>query len=103
VQRFLDWKGIRPQTTHRVNESLIQLRMVEAGLGVALMHASAVSHLIDPHRLIVQEIENPREGPAFDWQTGLYWRKDDRNPALRAFLRVAREAIAAPGLPVQAE
>ena len=103
VQRFLDWKGIRPQTTHRVNESLVQLRMVEAGLGVALMHASAVSHLIDPQRIIVREIESPPSGPVFDWQTGLYWRKDDRNPALRAFLRVARDAIVAPEAPKNRE
>lgn len=97
VQRWLDWKGISPKTTHRVNESLIQLRMVEAGLGVAVMHASSVARLIDPARLVVEEITSGPQGPDFHWQTGMYWRRDDRNPALRAFLRVARQTI--PGQP----
>lgn len=97
VQRFLDWQGITPGSTHRVNESLIQLRMVEAGFGVALMHASAVTRIIDPARIIVREVLPAASAPQFGWQSGMYWRRDDRNPALRAFLKVAREAI--PALP----
>lgn len=93
VQRFLDWKGITPVSTHRVNESLVQLRMVEAGFGVALMHASAVTRIIDPSRIIVREIPSPQQGPVLDWQTGLYWRREDRNPVVKAFLRIAREVI----------
>ncbi|MFE3836181.1 LysR family transcriptional regulator [Pseudogemmobacter sonorensis] len=97
VQRFLDWKGITPGSTHRVNESLVQLRMVEAGFGVALMHASSVARIIDPARIVVREIPSPPQGPVLDWQTGLYWRRDDRDPVVKAFLRIAREAI--PALP----
>ena len=93
VQGFLDWKGIRPAATHRVNESLVQLRLVEAGLGVALMHASSVRGIIDQGRIIVREVEPDPQGPQLSWQTGLFWRKDDRNPVLRSFLRVARDAI----------
>lgn len=96
VQRFLDWKGISPHSTHRVNESLVQLRMVEAGFGVALMHASSVTRIIDHSRIVVQDIASGPKGPALDWQTGLYWRRDDRNPVVRAFLKIVREAIPAP-------
>lgn len=93
VQGFLDWKGIRPATTHRVNESLVQLRLVEAGLGVALMHASSVHGIINQGRIIVRAVETGAQGPNLSWQTGLFWRRDDRNPVLRSFLKVAREAI----------
>lgn len=93
VQGFLDWKGIRPVATHRVNESLVQLRLVEEGLGVALMHASSVKGIINEGRIIVREVDTGPHGPNLSWQTGLFWRRDDRNPVLRSFLRVAREAI----------
>lgn len=93
VSNFMEWKDIRPAATHYVNESLVQLRLVEAAFGVALMHASSVSGIIDQSRIVVKELASEDGGPSLDWQTGLYWRKDDRNPVLRAFLRVAREHI----------
>lgn len=93
VSNFMEWKDIRPVSTHYVNESLVQLRLVEAAFGVALMHASSVQGIIDQNRIVVKELASETGGPSLDWQTGLYWRRDDRNPVLRSFLRVAREAI----------
>lgn len=86
VQRLFDWKGIEPPVTHYVNESLVQLGMVTSGLGVAVMHESAIKGIIDDRRLVSQGIE----GPALVWQTGMFWRKDETNPVVQNFLSFAR-------------
>lgn len=89
VQRLFEWKGIEPAVTHWVNESLVQLRMVAAGFGVAIMHGSAVSgDLIDARRITVQ----PLDGPNLSWQTAMYWRSDERKPVVLQFLRIAQQA-----------
>ncbi|MCB8881912.1 LysR family transcriptional regulator [Acidisoma cellulosilytica] len=90
VQRLFEWKGIEPAVTHWVNESLVQLRMVAAGLGVAIMHGSAVSSLIDRSRLVVQ----PIDGPDLGWQTAMYWRSTEKKPVVLQFLKIA-EGVAA--------
>ncbi|MCB8875867.1 LysR family transcriptional regulator [Acidisoma silvae] len=90
VQRLFDGKGIEPVVTHWVNESLVQLRMVEAGLGVAIMHGSAVASLIDRSRLVVQ----PIDGPNLGWQTAMYWRSAEKKPVVLQFLKIAQEIAA---------
>ncbi|GBQ25863.1 transcriptional regulator [Acetobacter estunensis NRIC 0472] len=89
VERLFAWKGIDPAVTHWVNESLVQLRMVSAGLGVAVMHESALSGVIDTHAIVAQGIE----GPALSWQVGMFWRKDEKNPVVGNFLRIAHEMM----------
>ncbi len=86
VQRLFEWKGIEPSLTHYVNESLVQLGMVTSGLGVAIMHESALKGVIDDRRLVSQGIE----GPGLVWQTGMFWRKDETKPVVQNFLAVAR-------------
>jgi len=92
VERLFAVKGIQPRLTHWVNESLVQLRMVSAGFGVAVMHDSALRRIIDPAAIVTQ----PLEGPQLAWQTGMFWRRDERNPAVLNFIRIA-EGLAEPG------
>ncbi|AJE48726.1 LysR family transcriptional regulator [Celeribacter indicus] len=86
VERLFAWKEINPAVIHWVNESLVQLRMVSAGFGVAVMHESALAGVIDSHEIIAQGIE----GPALSWQVGVFWRKDEKSPAVWNFLRIAQ-------------
>ncbi|MAC77301.1 MAG: hypothetical protein CML66_04475 [Rhodobacteraceae bacterium] len=92
VERLFAWKELNPVVTHWVNESLVQLRMVSAGFGVAVMHESALVGIIDSHAIIAQGIE----GPALAWQVGMFWRKDERNPVVWNFLRIAQETMGLP-------
>lgn len=89
VERLFAWKDIDPKVTHWVNESLIQLRMVSAGLGVAVMHESALTGIVDRNSIITQSIE----GPALSWQVGMFWRRDETSPAVWNFLRIAHETM----------
>lgn len=89
VQRLFDWKNIEPSVTHYVNESLVQLGMVTSGLGVAIMHESALKGIIDDKRLVSQGIE----GPGLVWQTGMFWRKGESNPVVQNFLAIARNTV----------
>ena len=89
VERVFEMKSIQPPVTHWVNESLVQLRMVTAGLGVAIMHESALMGVIDERRLTTQSLY----GPGLSWQTAMFWRRDERNSVVLNFLETARKTM----------
>jgi DNA-binding transcriptional LysR family regulator len=82
VQALFKSRGFQPRIIHRVNESLTLLSLIASGLGVALMHESALSRFrADLEGVAISEIT----APAAVWQVGLIWRRDGENPVLDRF------------------
>lgn len=90
VQRLLKSRGLKPKIVHRVNESLTLLSLVATGVGVALMHQSALSRLVGHMDGVVVR---PVEDEMTVWQVGFVWRSDAENPVLERFRITVTEAL----------
>lgn len=90
IQRLFRSRGFQPAVLHRVNESLTLLTMVSSGFGLALMHESALTRVVN---LVDGVGYVPLTDEIAQWDVGLIWRKDDSNPVLGRFLDMAREAL----------
>lgn len=93
IQQLFRSRNFQPRTLHHVNESMTLLRLVAAGLGVALMHESALRGVVN---LVNGVVCRPVADPIASWDVGLIWRSADKNPILRHFLDVAFETIRYP-------
>jgi DNA-binding transcriptional LysR family regulator len=70
IVRFCTRCGLHPRFVHHANESLTILALVAAGVGVAIMHKSALQN---PVRGVVI---HPITDPTANWDVGLAWNTD---------------------------
>jgi DNA-binding transcriptional LysR family regulator len=91
VQRLFKSRGFQPRIIHRVNESLTLVSLIASGLGVALMHESALTRVINNVNGVAVR---PVEDPVSTWQVGLVWRTDSDNPVFDRFRKVVNETLA---------
>lgn len=90
IQRLFRSRGFQPKTLHRVNETMTILRLVAAGFGVVLMHEFAIR---SEQGSIAGLSFYPVDDAIAEWDVGLIWRTDDRNPLLRHFLEAVTEEM----------
>lgn len=90
VDRFLSAKGLSPIVTHHVNESLVQLRLVASGAGVAVMHDSGLEQVVNADSVCIEAIRQA----GMTWQVGMFWHPDDVSSATRELVETVRYARA---------
>ena len=90
IQRLFRSRDFQPKVMHRVNESLTLLFLVASGLGVAVMHESALQRVVN---LIDGVAVRPITDAIASWDVGLVWRRNEQNPVVIHFLRVAKEVL----------
>lgn len=88
IQRLLAAHDFRPAVVHRVNGSLTILQLVNAGLGVGLMHESTVRDVAGKRGGIRS---TPMRDDVAAWDISLVWRHDEQSPVVIRFLEVAEE------------
>ncbi|WP_411036912.1 LysR family transcriptional regulator [Shinella sp. BYT-45] len=92
VDRLLGSMGITPRLTHHVNESLVQLRLVAEGVGVAVMHESGLRNVANPATVGMQTIKHS----GMRWQVGMFWRRNEVHSAARDFIETVAETCHKP-------
>lgn len=90
VDRLLGSKSITPAFTHQVNDSLVQLRLVAAGMGVAVMHDSGLKGVVNSDAVGMETIDHPRMA----WQVGLFWHRNEIDPAILELVELVIETYA---------
>lgn len=88
MMRLFENAGFRPMVAQEVNQALLSIDLVGAGMGVSLVPASAVPE--DCDGVVYLSIADPSPTVEFD----IVWRHDDTSPLVRAFLAVVREVAA---------
>ena len=82
--------GFRPRIAQEITDPFMILTLVSAGVGVALMTASAVQIL--PSAAVFR----PLTGPPTAMRHALAWLPDNPSPVLRAVLELAEEVLPTP-------
>jgi len=80
IARFCALHDFKPRVVQHANESLTILSLVGAGVGVALMHESALRTPGDA--VVCIPIEDTRA----QWDVGLTWRSDNPDPVIEKFV-----------------
>lgn len=86
IMGFCQRAGFAPRVAQEVNQTHAMIGLVSAGLGVALVPASA-----QKIALAGVEYRSLRESTPLA-QVGVAWRRADTSPVVAAFLQVARRA-----------
>ncbi len=84
VERFFAACGARPRVLQDAQDQLTILALVAAGVGVALVPASAA--VIAPPSVTIM----PLDHTAAAWKIGVIWSRSHRTPMIRNFLDVVR-------------
>jgi DNA-binding transcriptional LysR family regulator len=82
IARYFALHDFEPRVVQHANESLTILSLVGAGIGVSLMHESA---LRNPGELVVAR---PVEDPRASWDVGLAWRSAEPDPVIAQFVKL---------------
>lgn len=90
IRRFCAARSFEPRVIQQANESLTVLSLVSAGVGVSLMHRSALRSEVDG--LVIRPVDDPKAA----WDVGLAWRQDLADPLVHAFIDQVAETIALP-------
>lgn len=88
VIAYCQQEGFEPKMLHETTSIWANLLLVETGVGVTLLPSSA--RKVFAHRIAYV----PLSSPATSIKYVVAWRKDNRSPALQAFLDVVRNGPA---------
>lgn len=80
---------VLPRYVQHLNQIHSILAMVRAGLGVSIVPAAAANLSIVGVKLLPLKLDQPVNAELF-----MTWRRDDENPLLRTFIRIATELAA---------
>ncbi|MFW7267618.1 LysR family transcriptional regulator [Gluconacetobacter sp. Hr-1-5] len=87
IERLFSERNFTPASIHRVNTIWTLVALVSAGIGVALIHKSAIAALAaDTGSIAIRALPDPD----LSWDVGVAWRADRTNPALTRFLQMIR-------------
>lgn len=90
MQALFVERGMEPERIHRVRAALTVIAMVAEGLGVALLHESAIL----PLGLITEHITaRPVDDACARWEVAMVWRRHEQSPTLRRFLQEAERIL----------
>ncbi|MBL8179421.1 MAG: LysR family transcriptional regulator [Bryobacterales bacterium] len=88
--------GYSPQIVQEANQLLAVLMLVQAGAGISLVPRSVQVLSLPRVRIL------PHSLPLGSWTIGIAWsRQPGASPAMRNFVRMARQLLAAPKLTVE--
>jgi len=91
MQALFVERDIEPERIHRVRAALTVIAMVAEGLGVALLHESALL----PLGLMTEHITaRPIDDVCARWEVAMVWRQHEQGPTLKRFLQEAEFVLA---------
>ncbi len=83
IERYCTALGFQPNIVQQANESLILLSLVASGVGIALLHESAL------HRPFEGVVSYPINDARAQWDVGLAWKRNSANPLVKGFVDLA--------------
>lgn len=85
IERLFAAHNFFPASVHRVNTIWTLVALVSAGIGMALIHKSAIDTVTaDTGSIVIR----PLPGQELSWDIGVVWRAGRSNPVLAHFLKM---------------
>jgi DNA-binding transcriptional LysR family regulator len=88
IAHFFALHDFQPRVVQHASESLTILSLVGAGIGVSVMHESALRSRSDSVAYV------PIEDPRARWDVGIAWRGAQPDPVVEAFVQIVSAASA---------
>jgi DNA-binding transcriptional LysR family regulator len=85
IADFFAQHDFEPRIVQHASESLTVLSLVGAGIGVSVMHESALRSRSDSVAYV------PIEDPRARWDVGLAWRGDEADPIVETFVQIVSD------------